>query len=53
VPFDDTLRAIQGASGSAFDPAVVNALSHEVLGPVPDLADTAAHWADGDRLFAL
>lgn len=53
VPIDDTLRAIQGASGSAFDPAVVNALSHELLGPVPDLADTVAHWADGDRLFAL
>ena len=53
VPLDDTLRAIQGASGSAFDPAVVNALSHELLGPVPDLEDTAAHWADGDRLFAL
>jgi hypothetical protein len=53
VPFEETLRTIQGASGSAFDPAVVNALSHELLGPVPDVEDTAAHWADGDRLFAL
>src|SRR3954447_8826896 len=53
VPLDDTLRAIQGASGRAFDPAVVNALSHELLGPVPDVEETAAHWADGDRLFAL
>jgi hypothetical protein len=53
APVDGTLRAIQGASGSAFDPAVVNALSRELLGPIPDVADSAAHWADGDRLFAL
>jgi HD-GYP domain-containing protein (c-di-GMP phosphodiesterase class II) len=53
VPFDDTLRAIQGASGAAFDPAVVNALSCELLGPVPSLEETPSHWADGDRLFAL
>ena len=53
VPFDDTLRAIQGASGTAFDPAVVNALSCELLGPVPSVDETPSHWADGDRLFAL
>ena len=53
APFDETLRAIQGASGSAFDPAVVAALSFELLGPVPDLDEAPAHWADGDRLFAL
>jgi hypothetical protein len=53
VPFDDTLRAIQGASGTAYDPAVVTALSVELLGPVPDFEEPAPHWADGDRLFAL
>jgi response regulator RpfG family c-di-GMP phosphodiesterase len=36
VPFDQTLRSIQGASGTAFDPAVVTALSVELLGPLPD-----------------
>jgi hypothetical protein len=53
VPFDQTLRSIQGASGQAFDPAVVTALSVELLGPVPDFEEPAPHWADGDRLFAL
>src|SRR5215218_3043988 len=53
VPLDEALRTIQGASGTAFDPVVVNALSAELLGPVPALEHTAAHWADGDRLFAL
>lgn len=53
VPFDQTLRSIQGASGTAFDPAVVTALSVELLGPVPEFEAPAAHWADGDRLFAL
>jgi hypothetical protein len=52
-PIDDTLRAIQGDSGSAFDPAVVSALSAELLGPPPDLDLTVGDWAGGDRLFAL
>ena len=52
-PFDDTLREIQGASGKAYDPAVVTALSVELLGPVPDFEESTPHWADGDRLFAL
>lgn len=49
---DRALRAIQASSGTAFDPAVVTALSHELLGPVPDLASEVAGWAEGDRLFA-
>lgn len=51
-PLDRTLRTIQGASGSAFDPAVVAALSHELLGPIPEFEQPVSHWADGDRLFA-
>ncbi len=53
VPFDDTLRAIQGASGSRFDPAVVTALSQELLGPLPELDPAIEQWADGDRMFAV
>lgn len=53
VPFDETLREIQGASGTGFDPAVVTALSVELLGPLPDFETAAPHWADGDRLFAV
>lgn len=52
APLDETLRAVQGAGGSEFDPAVVTALSHELLGPVPELGREEAGWADGDRLFA-
>lgn len=52
VPADQTLRAIQGASGSAYDPAVVTALSHELLGPIPEIDGGATRWADGDRMFA-
>jgi hypothetical protein len=52
-PFDHTLRSIQGASGSAFDPTVVSALSAELLGPIPDLDVPTGDWADGDRLFAV
>ena len=50
---DDSLRAIQGASGSSFDPAVVAALSHELLGPMPEFEPPVRHWADGDRLFTV
>jgi hypothetical protein len=53
VPFEQTLRTIQGVSGTAYDPAVVTALSVELLGPLPNLEQAAPDWADGDRLFAL
>ena len=49
---DECLRAIQGASGSRFDPSVVAALSHELLGPMPEFEQPVSHWADGDRLFS-
>ena len=49
---DRDLRAIQGSSGSRFDPSVVAALSHELLGPIPGFEPPVTHWADGDRLFA-
>ena len=52
MPSDSTLREIQGASGREFDPAVVTALSHELLGPLPELDQVTAGWAAGDRLFA-
>ncbi len=50
-PPEAALRAIQGDSGRAYDPAVVTALSVELLGPIPELGAPAEHWADGDRLF--
>jgi hypothetical protein len=53
VPSDGSLRNIQAQSGSRFDPAVVSALSQELLGPMPAIGRTADHWADDDRLFAV
>jgi hypothetical protein len=50
--FDRSLRAIQGASGRRFDPSVVAALSHELLGPIPEFEPPVTHWAEGDQLFA-
>ena len=50
-PPEVALRAIQADSGRAYDPAVVAALSVELLGPIPELGTPAEHWADGDRLF--
>jgi hypothetical protein len=49
------LRRIQSASGSIFDPTVVAALSHELIGDMPDLGDdttTAADWARADAQYA-
>lgn len=52
LDFDTSLRAVQGASGSRFDPSVVVALSYELLGPIPEFEPPVTRWADGDRLFS-
>lgn len=53
-PGSEPLRAVQGASGGVYDPAVVMALSRELLGPIPELEAEAeaVGWGDGDRMFA-
>ncbi|MEA2481050.1 MAG: hypothetical protein QOJ07_2972, partial [Thermoleophilaceae bacterium] len=53
---DTVLRRAQAGSGRTLDPAVVMALSVELLGPVPSIGDPGeppdpAEWASGDRLF--
>jgi len=50
-PFDASLREVQGASGSRYDPSVVAALSQELLGPLPEFEQPVTEWADGDQLF--
>jgi hypothetical protein len=52
VQFDTGLRTVQGASGSRYDPSVVAALSHELLGPLPEFEKPVTEWADGDAMFS-
>jgi len=51
---ENALRIIQSASGSVFDPTVVAALSHELIGEVPDIGERvpAAEWARADAQYA-
>jgi hypothetical protein len=52
---DIAVRRIQGASGTIFDPTVVTALTHELIGEVPELgADVvaASDWARADSQYA-
>ena len=54
---DRVLRAAQAASGTVLDPAVVAALSEELLGPPwlldePEILAAGPPWANDDRLFA-
>jgi response regulator RpfG family c-di-GMP phosphodiesterase len=55
VAVEMALRRVQAASGSIFDPTVVAALTHELVGDMPHLADdatTAADWARADAQYA-
>jgi hypothetical protein len=54
---DRVLRQAQAVSGTALDPAVVAALSEELLGPPwlldePELLAAGPPWANDDRMFA-
>jgi hypothetical protein len=52
---ETALRQIQSASGMLFDPTVVAALSHELIGDMPELGGErtpAADWARADAQYA-
>jgi hypothetical protein len=51
---DEALRRIMSASGTVFDPTVVAALSHELLGEVPAISATVEEdeWARADAQYA-
>jgi HD domain len=51
---ETAVRHIQGASGSIFDPTVVTALTHELIGDMPGLGGhvmPAADWARADSQY--
>jgi hypothetical protein len=49
------LRRVQAASGAAFDPTVVMALSQELMGDVPSVGEiaSAASWGRADALYSV
>jgi hypothetical protein len=52
---ETALRQVQSASGTLFDPTVVAALSHELIGDMPELGEDttpAADWASADAQYA-
>jgi HD-GYP domain-containing protein (c-di-GMP phosphodiesterase class II) len=55
IAVEIAVRRVQSASASIFDPTVVTALTHELVGDMPELADdttTAADWARADAQYA-
>ncbi len=52
---DEAVRHIQGESGTVFDPTVVTALTHVLIGELPELAQDAlpaSDWARADAQYA-
>jgi hypothetical protein len=52
---ETALRQVQRASGTLFDPTVVAALSHELIGDMPEIGEDttpAADWASADAQYA-
>jgi response regulator RpfG family c-di-GMP phosphodiesterase len=51
---EGALRGIQAASGKVFDPAVIAALSSELIGELPDFGESnpTANWAKADAQYS-